>query len=444
MSNQMRNTHHALYNGKGGLSVTKTHVDLIINNASQVLTVRGHTDRPATGLGMGDVGTIPNASIVVKGGVIVSVGKSDEILSKYSGENHFDATGKIVTPGLIDAHTHLVFAGSRENEFELKIKGASYMEILQSGGGIIKTVRDTRAATKKELLRTCKHRALNLLKYGTTSVEAKSGYGLTLPDEVKSLEVVRELNAEVPLTFIPTFLGAHAIPPEFQGHVADYVDELCDEWIPEISKRKLAVFCDVFCEKGVFEISHSRRILEAGKEAGLLPRIHADEFYALGGAELAGELGAVSADHLLQSSFAGLRSMKEAGTIATLQPATPLTLMIEKYPDARRMIDLEIPIALGSDLNPSCWLENHQLIIALACYKLRMSPAEAIVASTINAAHSVRKADEIGSIEPGKKADLAIFDVNDYRFLGYRFGSNMISAVVKNGKVVVNEGELVP
>ncbi len=418
------------------------HADLIIENAKQAVTVQGHSSAPAIGPQMEELGIIQNASIAVLGDKIISVGKSDEILSHYSADVRVDAVGKVVLPGLIDAHTHFVFAGSRENELELKIKGASYMEILQSGGGILRTVRDTRAASEDELLKICKHRGLNLLKHGTTTIEAKSGYGLTLQDEIKILEVIKRLNDETPLTLIATFLGAHAIPPEFSGRTSDYVKTICDSWIPEIAKRKLATFCDVFCEKGVFEISDSRMILETGKKFGLLPKIHADEFYSLGGAELAGEVGAISADHLLQASANGLEKMKTSGTIATLSPATPLTAMTDKYADARDMIQRSIPIALGSDLNPSCWIENYQLVLALACYKLRMTPAEAIVAATINAAHSIRKAEEIGSIEVGKKADLVIFDVNDYRFLGYRFGANMVDTVIKNGRVEASQGNL--
>jgi len=424
------------------LPMSKKHADVIIENANQVITAQGHSSAPATGPQMEELGIMENASIVVGGDKIISVGKSDEILPYYTADVHVDAFGKVVLPGLIDAHTHLVFAGSRENELELKIKGISYMEILQRGGGILRTVRDTRAASEGELLEISKHRALNLLKHGTTTIEAKSGYGLTLQDEIKILEVIRRLNDETPLTVIPTFLGAHAIPPEFEGRTSDYVKTICDSWIPEIVKRKLASYCDVFCEKDVFEISDSRKILETGKKLGLVPRIHADEFYPLGGAELAAEVGAVSADHLLHASSTGLEKMKVSGTIATLSPATPLTAMTNKYADARGMIQRSIPVALGSDLNPNCWIENYQSVIALACYQLRMTPAEAIIAATINAAYSTQKAEEIGSIEVGKKADLVIFDVNDYRFLGYRFGENMVDTVIKNGRVEVSKGNL--
>ena len=415
---------------------------MIVEHAKQLVTVSGHSSSPAIGLEMEDLRIIEDGAVALDGGKIVAVGRTSEVLAEYSAAVSIDASNKIVTPGFVDAHTHFVFAGSRETELELKIKGAGYLEILQRGGGILRTVRDTRAASKDELFRICEERGENLLLHGTTTIEAKSGYGLTLEDEIKSLEVIRELNDRGPLSLIPTFLGAHAIPPEYQNRTSEYVAQLCDGWIPEIAKSKLARFCDVFCEKGVFEIEDSRRILESGKRAGLLPKIHADELYPLGGAELAAEVGAVSADHLLFASTAGLQQMKQAGVIATLLPAAPLTLMLNKHADARKMMTEGVPVALGSDLSPNCWVENYQLIIALACYTLRMTPAEAIMAATINAAHAVRMAQEIGSIEVGKRADLIILDAPDFRFLAYRFGTNMVDTVVKNGRVVVENGRL--
>ena len=420
----------------------KTEVDLIIEHAQQLVTSRGHSQRPATGEEMQELAIIEDGAVAIKGENIAAVGKSSEIGGEYSAHERIDASAKVVTPGLIDAHTHFVFAGSRENELELKIKGAGYLEILQKGGGILRTVRDTRGASKSQLLQICLQRSRNLLLHGTTTIEAKSGYGLTLNDEIKSLEVIDELNRKGPLTLVPTFLGAHAVPPEYEGKVPDFVTEVAQEWVKEIAKRKLAEFCDVFCEKNVFEIEASRTILEAGQRAGLLARIHADELYPLGGAELAATLGAVSADHLLYASERGIQRMAQAGVIATLLPAAPLTLMLDRYADARRMISEGVPVALGSDLSPSCWLENYQLVLALACYKLKMTPAEAITAATINAAHSVRRGHEIGSIEPGKKADIAIFEAPDYKFLAYRIGMNQISTVVKNGKIVVKDRTL--
>jgi imidazolonepropionase len=327
--------------------------------------------------------------------LLKTAGKTNDLLDEYNAAESIDATGRVVMPGFIDAHTHLVFAGSRERELELKIKGAGYMKILQEGGGILSTVRDTRRASKEELLHICRERCKNLMLHGTTTIEAKSGYGLTLDDEIKSLEVIIQLDHEGPTSLVPTFLGAHAIPPEYQG-----------------------------------------------KSHGLVPRIHADEFYPLGGAELAAEVGAVSADHLLHVSPAGLKQMKARGVIATLLPAAPLTLMVNEYADARRMISEGIPIALGSDLSPSCWLENFQLVIQLACYKLKMTPAEALTAATINAAYSIQKANETGSIEAGKKANMLILSAPDFRFLGYRLGTNLVDTVLIDGKIVARGGHL--
>jgi imidazolonepropionase len=391
---------------------------------------------------MEDLGILEDGAVAVSNGKVMTAGKSNEVLDDWYAAERIDATGRVVMPGFVDAHTHLVFAGSRERELELKIKGAGYMKILQEGGGILSTVRDTRRATKEDLLHICRERCNNLMLHGTTTVEAKSGYGLTLDDEIKSLEVIMQLDREGPMNLVPTFLGAHAIPPEYQGKTGEYVTLICGRWIPEIAKRRLAAFCDVFCEKDVFEIEDSRRILLAGESHGLAPRIHADEFYPLGGAELAAEVGAVSADHLLHASSAGLTQMRERGVIATLLPAAPLTLMVNEYADARRIISIGIPVALGSDLSPSCWLENFQLVIQLACYKLKMTPSEALSAATINAAHSIQRANEVGSIEAGKRANMLILSAPDYRFLGYRLGTNLVDTVLIDGKVVARGSQL--
>jgi len=420
----------------------KKEADLIIEHAKQLITAKGHLTRPAIGTEMEELGIVEDGAVAVTNGKIMAAGKSNEVLDDYNAAERIDATGRVVMPGFVDAHTHLVFAGSRERELELKIKGAGYMKILQEGGGILSTVRDTRRATKEDLLHICRERCNNLMLHGTITIEAKSGYGLTLDDEIKSLEVIMQLDREGPTNLVPTFLGAHAIPPEYQGKTGEYASLICEKWIPEIAKRKLAAFCDVFCEKDVFEIEDSRRILLAGKSHGLALRIHADEFYPLGGAELAAEVGAVSADHLLHASSAGLTQMKAKGVIATLLPAAPLTLMVNEYANARRMISEGIPIALGSDLSPSCWLENFQLVIQLACYKLKMTPAEALIGATINAAHSIQRANETGSIEAGKRANMLILSAPDFRFLGYRLGTNLVDTVVINGKVVARGGHL--
>ena len=420
--------------------MTRTAVDLIIHNAKQLVTASGFTQRPATGREMANLNILENGAVAITNGKIVAVSKSSDIIDRYDASEKIDATGKIATPGLIDAHTHFVFAGSRETELELKIQGMKYLQILEKGGGILRTVRDTRNASKEDLLDICRKRAGSLLRHGTTTIEAKSGYGLELPTEIKSLEVINSLNNEGPLTLVPTFLSAHAVPQEFEGKIDDYVALLTEDWIPRVQQLRLALFCDVFCEKGVFEINASKRILVAGKEHGMIPRIHADELYPLGGAELAADLGAASADHLIYTSDTGMERMRQANVVATLLPAAPLTLMLSRYADARKFISTGVPVALGSDLSPSCLLENYQLVIALACYMMKMTPAEALMAATINAAHSIKRAEQIGSIEPGKKADVVIFNVHDYRFLGYQLGTNMADTVVKDGKILVRNG----
>jgi len=420
----------------------RTPVDLIIHNAKQLVTASGFTTHPATGHEMAQLQIIEDGAVAVSNEKIVAVSKSSDIVDTYNASEKIDATGETITPGLIDAHSHFVFAGSRETELELKIQGAKYLEILEGGGGILRTVRDTRSASKEDLLDISRKRATDYLKHGVTTIEAKSGYGLELQTEIKLLEVVNILNKEGPLNLIPTFLGAHAVPSEFEGKTQEYVDLMCEEWIPRIQQEHLASFCDVFCEKGVFDIEESRKVLLTGKRFGLKPRIHADELYPLGGAELAADVDATSADHLLYASEAGMEKMKQKGVVATLMPAAPLTLMLGRYADARKFISTGVPVALGSDLSPSCLLENYQLVLALACYLMRMTPAEALTAATINAAHSIRRADQIGSIEPGKNADITIFKMPDYRFLGYQLGMNAADVVVKNGKIVARDGRL--
>ena len=277
--------------------------------------------------------------------------------------------------------------------------------------------------------------------HGTTTIEAKSGYGLTLADEIKSLEVIMRLNQEGPTSLIPTFLGAHAVPPEYQGKTHEYANLICDTWIPQIGSQARHLLRRLLRERCIRDRRFTSDSL-GGKNYGLAARIHADEFYPLGGAELAAEVGAISADHLLHVSSAGLTQMRAKGVIATLLPAAPLTLMVNEYADARRIISEGIPVALGSDLSPSCWLENFQLVIQLACYKLKMTPAEALTAATINAAHSIQRANEIGSIESGKRANMLILSVPDFRFLGYRIGSNLVDTVLIDGKIVARNGRL--
>ena len=319
----------------------------------------------------------------------------------------------------------------------MKLAGKTYLEILEAGGGILKTVRETRKATIEELVENGKSILDKMLKHGTTTVEAKSGYGLSTKDEIKSLEAVRALDEQHPIDLVPTFLGAHAIPPEFKGRTDEYVELVISEMLPKVAEKGLAEFCDVFCEKGMFSVDQTRKILLAAEKLGIKKIIHIDEIVDTNGAALAAEIKAVQTGHLLQSNDAGLKAMAKAGVIAILLPGTPFCLMMKDYAPARKMIEYGIPIAIATDLNPNCWTESMLMTIVLSCYNMKMSPAEALTAATINAACAIQRESEIGSLEVGKKADIAIFEVPNYYFLSYQFGINLVSKVIKNGKIVV-------
>lgn len=423
--------------------MTKRKADLLITNASELITSQGWSQKPALNVQMRDLGIVRKGALAIQNGKIVAIGKTSEIERGFIGKECIDVTGKVVMPGFVDPHTHLVFAGSREDEFEVRVEGMSYMEILQKGEGILKTVRETRKASEEQLVKNCKKTLDVMLKHGTTTVEAKSGYGLTLKDEIKCLRVIQRLNKEHPVTLVATFLGAHAIPPEYKRNAEEYVKVIVDEMIPTVAHQKLAEFCDVFCERGVFSRDQSRQILLHAKRYGLKSKLHADEMTPLGGAELAAEVEAVSAEHLLFASTPGLKAMAEKHVVAVLLPAAAFSLMLGKYANARKMIRIGVAVALGTDFNPSCWVENQQIIVSLACRQMKMTPAEAITATTINAAHAINRAHNIGSIEPGKKADVIVLDIPNHKFLGYRFGVNLVDKVIKKGKLVVEEGKLV-
>jgi imidazolonepropionase len=396
---------------------------------------------PRIGEDMSELGIINDGAVAVKDDRIIFIGSTQELQSKYEfGKilTKIDASNKLVTPGFVDPHTHIIFEGSRENELSMKLEGKTYIEILESGGGILKTVRETRNASIEKLVQNGKKILDNMMSYGTTTIEAKSGYGLTTDSEIKQLEAIQILNDDHPIDIIPTFLGAHAIPPEFEKKSDKYVELIISDMIPRIAKDGLAEFCDVFCEKGIFSIKQTRKILKIAIRYGLKPQIHIDEIVDTNGALLASELRAIQTGHLLKSNDEGLKAMAETGVIATLLPATPFCLMLNQYAPARKMIDLGLPIALATDLNPNCWTESMQMIIALACYHMKLSPAEALTASTINAACALQKQDEIGSLEIGKKADLIVFDVPNHQFLPYHFGINLVEKVIKNGKIVVD------
>jgi len=396
---------------------------------------------PRIGEDMAELAIINDGAVAVKDDRIIFIGPTDELISKFEfGKipTKIDATNKLVTPGFVDPHTHIIFDGTRENELSMKLEGKTYLEILKLGGGILKTVRETRKAPLEKLVENGKKILDRMMSYGTTTLETKSGYGLTTESEIKQLKAIEILNDKHPLDIVPTFLGAHAIPPEYKDKTDKYVKLIISDMIPKIAKEGLAEFCDVFCEEGIFTIKQTHKILKTAIRYGLKPQIHIDEIVDTNGALLASKIKAIQTGHLLKSNDEGLKAMAEAGVIATLLPGTPFCLMLDQYAPARKMIELGIPIALATDLNPNCWTESMQIVIALACYHMKLSPAEALTASTINSACAIQKEDEIGSIEIGKKADLLVFDVPNHQFLPYHFGVNLVSKVIKNGKIVVD------
>jgi imidazolonepropionase len=419
-------------------------VDLIIKNASQLLTLRSHKKSPRRGEQMQDVGLVSDGAVVVRDGLILAAGSNDEVEATFAPGPEtevIDARAKVVMPGFVDPHTHSIFAGSREEEFELRIKGASYQEIAASGGGIRASVRRLRQATEEQLRGEARPRLDRMLSLGTTTAEAKSGYGLSLTDEIKSLEVIARVDQDHPLDLVPTFLGAHEVPDEFRQNRGEYIRRVQEEMIPQVAQRGLAEFCDIFCEEGVFDVEEARQILTAAKKVGLKLKLHADELAASGGSLLAAQLGAVSADHLVFVNQEGIEAMASAGVVAVLLPGTTFSLGLERYAPARRMIEAGLPVALATDLNPgSCMTESMPMIITLACLEMKMTPAEAIAAATINAAYAVDRGDMMGSLEVGKQADLVVWDMPSYKVLPYHFGVNLVDTVIKSGRVVYRQG----
>lgn len=419
----------------------KVEADLLIVHASQLLTLVGSNETPRIGVALADLGLVADGAVAASDGIIVAAGPTEQVMDEVSSSGLvIDASEKIVLPGFVDPHTHLVFAGSRAEEFELRLAGASYQEIARKGGGIVRTMRDTRAAPEEHLVALGHQRLDRMLAHGTTTAEAKSGYGLSVEDELKCLRVIHRLTAAHQVDLIPTFLGAHAVPPEYQGDADRYVRLVLEEMIPAVVEEDLAEFCDVFCERGSFTPHQSKEVLLAGGEAGLQAKIHADELSDLGGAQLAAEVEAISADHLLHASDEGLRAMASAGTMAVLLPGTAFFLGLP-YANARRMIEFGVGVALGTDFNPGTSPTlSMPMVISLACIGMHLTPAEAIAASTINAAHALAVAEEVGSLEPGKVADLVLLDLPDYRHLPIDFGVNPVHTVVKRGQVAYQSG----
>lgn len=414
---------------------------MLIHSISQLLTLPGG---PQRGHELGRLGILEDAAVLTEGEVIAAVGPSRELRAAYPHEPALDAGGCVVMPGFVDPHTHLLWAGDRAAEFELRLKGATYLEILAAGGGILSTVTATRAASLEALLAGARPRLRSMLAHGTTTAEAKTGYGLDLATELKMLEALLLLDEEGPLELAVTFLGAHAVPPEFKDDSQGYVEGLIKEMLPTVRRwwdenasGKPLPFVDVFCETGAFSLAQSHQILEAARQLGFPLKVHADEFDNLGGTRLAVESGAASADHLVAVSPEDIAALAQSGTVAVTLPCTPFGLAESRYAPAEAILEAGGLLALATDLNPgTAWCESMQFAIALACRYMRLTPAQAIAAATINAAAAIGRADRVGSLEPGKQADLIILDIPDYRHVGYRFGTNLVSKVIKKGRVV--------
>lgn len=421
-------------------------VDLLVHNVGTLITMRG-APGPRSGAGMAEIGAVAGGAVAIADGLILAAGREEDVRDQIAGRailQELDAQGRLLTPGLIDPHTHLVHGGSREHELALKLRGVSYLEILAQGGGILSTVEMTRAATEDELYAKAKKSLDTMLLHGATTVEAKSGYGLTLEDELKQLRVAKRLQETHAVDVVSTFMGAHAVPKEYKGCADAYVELVTGVMLPEVKRLGLAEFCDVFCEHGVFTVDQSRAILRAARALGFGLKIHADEIESLCGAELAAEFGCISAEHLLAATDEGLNAMAQAGVVAVCLPATSFNLCASRHARARAMIEMGVPVALATDDNPgSSPTESLQLVMTLACLHLRMTPEEVITALTINAAHAIGRADRVGSLEVGKQADLVLYDAQNLAYLPYHFGINHVDTVVKKGRIVVTDGKVV-
>ncbi|MCO5385725.1 MAG: imidazolonepropionase [Desulfosporosinus sp.] len=414
------------------------YADLLIHSAQLMATLRGYSDGPACGEGMSEIGLIEDGAVAIREGKIVAVGTTEEVRAGgWAGPDtrQISALGKVVTPGFVDPHTHVLYAGSRENELSLKLKGVPYLEILKQGGGILSTVRSTKLATDEEIKAQTSRRLRTMLSMGTTTAEAKSGYGLMVDEELRALRLIHELDGEQAVDLVPTFMGAHAVPPGYSEE--EFTNYIVDVMLPQVAVEDLAEFCDVFCEPGVFSLESSERILVKAKELNFKLKMHADELASAGGAELAAKLGVISADHLLQASDEGITALARQGVIAVLLPATSFNLAKNSYARAREMIRAGVPVALATDSNPgSSPTESMPLVITLACLYLRLTPEEALAGCTINAAHAIGRANQVGSLEVGKQGDVLILDIPNLNYLPYHFGSNPVETVIKRGKVV--------
>lgn len=410
-----------------------------ILHASQLVTLAG-PKRPRVGAEMSDLAIVPDGGMFIRDGKIVSVGLSKEIERQAGNAEIVDAGGRVVLPGFVDAHTHLVFGGNRLDDFERRARGETYEQIAKAGGGIWSTVEKTRAASVDQLFQQAKKHAEWCLAGGTTTIEAKSGYGLTLEDELKILRVIQRLNKETPVEIVPTFLGAHAVPREMPAE--KYVDLVITEMLPRVVSENLAEFCDIFCERGYFDIEQSRKILTAAKAHGLKLRMHVDQLTNSGGAKLTSELRATTADHLEKTDGEGIAAIKAANVQPVLLPGSVYALGSTTYPRAREMIEAGLAVVIATDFNPgSSPTPGMPMVLSLACTQMKMSPAEAVTAATINAAYSLNRGDRVGSLEPGKVANFAIFDCDDYRELAYWFGVPQMHSVYVRGERLAGRGD---
>jgi imidazolonepropionase len=410
---------------------------LLIRNIAQLVTIASGGKPWKARKDMRSIGVLEGASVLVENGTVIAIGSEKDLASKTAPDAEIlDASERIALPGFVDSHTHLVFAGSRENEFALRAEGKSYQEIAEQGGGILSTVKATRTASKRDLKKLAAGRLDDLLQHGTTTVEIKSGYGLDPDTEIKMLEVIHDLSKEHYTTIVATFLGAHAFPPEFQKDPEAYVALVCERMLPYVSKRKLADFCDVFCERGYFSPGQSRRILAEAARLGMKVKVHAEELAPSGGAALAADLHAVSADHLENVNQEGIESLRQAGVVATLLPGVSFFLN-HGYAPARSLIDSGVPVAIASDFNPgSCMSFSMPLMMTIACTHMDMSPEEALTACTLNGAAALGLSSKVGSIEVGKDADIILYDIPNYRYLAYHFGTNHVHTVIKHGTIL--------
>ncbi len=406
--------------------------NMIIYNIGMLVTPTGTAAK--SGADQGAVTVLKNAWVRLQDGQFTEIGVGQPALQEE--EVRVDACGKLVTPGLVDAHTHLIFGGWRQNELGMKLHGKTYLEIQNAGGGIQSSTNATRMATEEELTAKAALALDEMLSFGTTTCEAKSGYGLATEHELKALQVIKNLNDRHPMDIVATFMGAHLVPKEYKENRAEYIRLVCEEMLPLVAKQGIAKYNDVFCEADTFDVEEARQILEAGKKYGLRPKIHADEIEAIGGSNLAGEIGAISAEHLIVCPPEGIEALAKGGVIACLLPATSFNLGATFAP-ARDMVKAGVPVAMATDFNPgSCPCLNMQFVINLGCLKYRLTPEEVLTAVTLNGAAAIDMADKVGTIEPGKQADLVIWDAPDLDYICYRFGSNLVETVIKNGEIV--------